>query len=74
MAILAKRFSRFGLGIHPKKTKLIRFGNPCGGVGTAKGNGTFDFLGFIHYWARSHIGNWVVKRKTRKKSIKRFLV
>jgi hypothetical protein len=43
-------------------------------VSTAKGNGTFDFLGFTHYWARSHRGNWVVKRKTRKKSIKRFLM
>ena len=74
MAVLSKRFSRFGLTIHPKKTKLIRFGKPGGGVGTAQGNGTFDFLGFTHYWTRSHRGNWVVKRKTRKKSVKRFLM
>jgi hypothetical protein len=28
------------------------------------GPGTFDFLGFTHYWARSRKGNWIVKRKT----------
>ena len=74
MAVLTKRFGRFGLIIHPGKTKLIRFGKPGVGASTAKGNGTFDFLGFTHYWARSHRGNWVVKRKTRKKSAKRFLI
>jgi len=74
MAILPKRFNRFGLAVHPKKTRLIRFGKPGGGVSSAKRNGTFDFLGFTHYWSRSHKGYWVVKRKTRKKSVKRFLM
>lgn len=74
MAVLPKRFGRFGLSIHPKKTKLIRFAKPGVGASMAKGNGTFDFLGFTHYWARSHRGNWIVKRKTRKKSAKRFLM
>jgi len=73
MAVLPKRFNRFGLDIHPKKTRLIRFGKPDGGGRPAKGNGTFDFLGFTHYWAWSHRGYWVVKRRTRKKSVKRFL-
>ena len=74
MAILPKRLNRFGLAVHPKKTRLIRFGKPDGGVSSAKRNGTFDFLGFTHYWLRSHKGYWVVKRKTRKKSVKRFLM
>jgi group II intron reverse transcriptase/maturase len=74
MAILPKRFNRFGLAIHPKKTKLIRFGKPGGRVSPAKRNATFDFLGFTHYWSRSHRGYWVIKRKTRKKSVKRFLM
>ena len=32
--------------------------------------GTFDFLGFTHYWAKSHKGNWVVRRKTSKKKFR----
>jgi group II intron reverse transcriptase/maturase len=74
MAVLPKRFNRFGLDIHPKKTKLIRFGKPSGETDTARQNGTVDFLGFTHYWAWSHRGYWVVRRKTRKKSLRRFLM
>jgi group II intron reverse transcriptase/maturase len=73
MAVAPKRFNRFGLDIHPKKTRLIRFGKPDGGASTVRGDDTFDFLGFTHYWARSHRGYWIVRRKTRKKSVKRFL-
>ena len=74
MAVLSKRFARFGLAVHPEKTKLIRFARPNALAKSAKGNGTFDFLGFTHYWARSHRGSWIVRRKTRKKSARRFMV
>ena len=70
MEVLPKRFGRFGLTLHPKKTKLVRFRKPRKGE-TGKENSTFDFLGFTHYWAKSRRGYWVIKRKTAKKCIRR---
>lgn len=69
MAVLAKRFARFGLRIHPEKTRLLQFGKPCRG----ERPGTFDFLGFTHYWGRSRQGHWIVKRKTSGKRLGRTL-
>lgn len=66
MEVLPKRFQRFGLTIHPTKTKLIEFGRPNREQTSGKGKGTFDFLGFTHYWARSKQGTWVIKRKTKR--------
>ncbi len=60
MEVLPKRFARFGLRIHPEKTKLVRFGRPPGG-GTPKGNGTVDFLGFTYFWGKSRRGKWIIK-------------
>jgi hypothetical protein len=37
------------------------------------GNGTFDFLGFTHYWARSRRGYWVIKRRTARKRLRRAM-
>jgi RNA-directed DNA polymerase len=71
MAVLPKRFGRYGLNIHPEKTKLVRFRKPSKKGDSGKGNGTFDFLGFTHYWARSRQGYWVIKRKTAKKRVRR---
>lgn len=62
MDVLPKRFNRFGLTIHPTKTRLVDFRRPTGKDG--RGSGTFDFLGFTHYWALSRQGSWVIKRKT----------
>ena len=73
MALLPKRFGRFGLSVHPKKTVLVKFRKPGFKENKANWNGTFDFLGFTHYWAKSHRGYWVIRRKTRKKKIKLFL-
>ncbi len=70
MEVLPKRFTRFGLTIHPTKTKLIEFGRPNREQTSGKGKGTFDFLGFTHYWARSKRGYWVIKRKTRAKKLR----
>jgi RNA-directed DNA polymerase len=69
MAVLPKRFNRFGLTIHPGKTKLVEFKNPSSYKEASKGAGTFDYLGFTHYWAKSRKGNWVVKRKTSGKKL-----
>lgn len=69
MDVLPKRFEKYGLTIHPDKTRLVPFERPSAaqdGAGSEARTppGTFDLLGFTHYWARSRNGNWVVKRKT----------
>jgi len=73
MAVLPKRFNRFGLTIHPEKTVLIEFKKPSSRDPSAKGKGTFDFLGFTHYWAKTRRGYWVIKRKTIRKRLRRFM-
>ena len=73
MSVLTKRFARFDLTIQPKKTKLIRFGRPESHSDSGDQNGTFDFLGFTRYWAKSRKGFWVIKRKTSKKRFKRTM-
>jgi group II intron reverse transcriptase/maturase len=70
MAVLPQRFGRYGLTIHPTKTKLVKFSRPKLND-DGKGNGTFDFLGFTHYWTRGQKGTWVVKRKTAMKRLRR---
>lgn len=66
MDVLPKRFGKYGLTIHPDKTRLVPFAPPTGGQHRPGEDGpsSFDFLGFTHYWAKSRKGNWVVKRKT----------
>ena len=71
LAVLPKRFTRYGLTIHPEKTVLVPFGKPTETWGSK--NGTFDFLGFTHYWGKSRKGYGVIKRKTAKKRLKRTL-
>ena len=66
--VLPKRFSKYGLTIHPEKTRLVNIGKPKGPA--SKGE-TFNFLGFTHYWAKSRKGYWVIKRKTMKKRLQR---
>src|SRR6266545_1859047 len=77
MEVLAKRFAEYGLTLHPEKTRLIPFWRPrfSGGAQAPRVQrpGTFDFLGFTHYWGRSRRGSWVVKRKTAKGRLKRAL-
>lgn len=69
--VLAKRFKRFELTIHPDKTKLVQFSRPS--MKMAGGSETFDFLGFTHYWVKSRRGNWIIKRKTMGKRLRRFI-
>ena len=71
MAVLPKRFGRFGLSLHPEKTVLIRFRKPTTRKGSGDGNGTFDFLGLTHYWTRSRRGYWVIHRRTARKRLRR---
>ncbi len=74
MAVLPKRFGRYGLSLHPEKTSIIRFKRPrSGGGGKDRQNGTIDFLGFTFYWARSYRGYWVMKKKTARRRLARFM-
>jgi RNA-directed DNA polymerase len=76
--VLPKRMSKYGLTVHPEKTRLVRF-EPCEAGGTdTEGRKhsepkTFDFLGFTHYWGRSQYGSRVIKRKTAKGRFRRVL-
>jgi len=69
--VLPKRFERYGLRIHPEKSRLVQFSRPYWKRG--KGPGTFTFLGFTHYWAKTLQGGWTIKRKTQGKRLSRFL-
>lgn len=69
---LKKRFAKFGLELHPEKTRLIYIGKPKPGSGTKPGS--FDFLGFTHFWGKSFKGNWVIKRKTASKKLREKLI
>lgn len=71
LAVLPKRFARFGLTIHPTKTTLIAFRKPEAPQGADSGNGTFTFLGLTHYWTKSRQGFWVIKRRTARKRLRR---
>ena len=75
LEVLGKRLGQFGLELHPEKTRLIQFRKPSRSAqsGKAKGNGTFDFVGFTFYWARSRRGFWVVKKKTRGDRLRRAM-
>ena len=72
MEVLPKRFGKYGLALHPKKTRLICFRPPRvrrdGGFDEP---GSFDLLGFTHFWAKSRRGQWVIKRKTAKGRFRR---
>ena len=73
MAVLPKRFGKYGLRLHPEKTRLVRFQRPPKGKSPKEVSGSFDLLGFTHYWSRSRKGNWVVKQKTAKTRFSRAL-
>lgn len=78
LAVLPKRLGKYGLAIHPEKTRLIAFQrsvNAVGGKDVEVGPraGTFTFLGFTHYWGRSPQGRWVVRRKTASSRLSRAL-
>ncbi len=82
--VLPKRLGKYGLMLHPEKTRLINFERPDRRTSRDDRSdecarpGTFDLLGFTHYWAMSRKRYWVVKQKTAadrlRRSIKRITV
>lgn len=75
--VMPKRFGKYGLTLHPTKTKLTEFRRPDrrapedGDDGPARR--TFDLLGFTHRWDVSRRGKWVVKRQTARDRFSRAL-
>lgn len=73
LEILPERFGIYGLKLHPTKTRLVPFQRPDRVADDGGRPGTFDLLGFTHYWAMSRKGHWVVKQKTAKDRFRRAL-
>jgi group II intron reverse transcriptase/maturase len=71
--VLPKRFGKYGLTLHPVKTRLVAFHRPDRDDGDQAGPGTFDLLGFTHHWGLSRKGKWVVKKRTAKDRFSRTL-
>ena len=74
MSVLGRRLGRFGLTLHPDKTRLLSFRRPAKGVRKGKGLATFDFLGFTLHWRRNLKGGWVLGFRTRKARLRRAIV
>jgi group II intron reverse transcriptase/maturase len=68
MAVLPKRFARYGLALHPEKTRLVDLRHPArrrpNDDQKPRGPRGLDLLGFTLHWAKSPRGSWVLKCKT----------
>jgi group II intron reverse transcriptase/maturase len=70
LAALKERFAKFGLELHPEKTRLIEFGRHAEARRAKRGAGppeTFDFLGFTHISGKTRRGDYTIHRKTSRK-------
>lgn len=80
MDVLPKRFGKYGLTLHPDKTRLVDFRRAATKRNDANDRdddddpGSFDFLGFTHFWGSARDGKPVVKRATSKTRFTRSLV
>ena len=69
LADLRERFARFGLMLHPDKTRLFEFGRFADTNRRARGHGkpeTFNFLGFTHCCGKTRNGRFTVLRHTMR--------
>ena len=76
MEVLPKRFAKYGLTIHPEKTRLLEFGRYAeekAKEAQEEKPAMFDFLGYTHVCARSRRGKFTVHVKTMKKRLRRSL-
>jgi RNA-directed DNA polymerase len=70
---LRERFTKFGLELHPDKTRLIEFGRFAAQRRAARGLGkpeTFDFLGFTHICGKGRSGSFWLRRTTVSKRLR----
>ena len=76
MDVLTKRFARYGLKLHPDKTRLMAFGREALAKSEEPGGQkpvTFDFLGFTHICKRSRRGKFTIHVRTMRKRLRRSL-
>jgi len=76
LGVLGKRFEKYGLRLHPDKTRLIEFGRDAltkSEEGGGPKPGTFDFLGFTHVCKRSRRGKFTIHVRTMRKRLRRSL-
>lgn len=76
LAVLGKRLGKYGLQLHPDKTRMVdfRFRDPVPHDAEAATMATtFDFLGFTHVWVRSRKGKATVRRQTAKARLARAI-
>jgi RNA-directed DNA polymerase len=71
VAVLDKRMGRFGLALHPDKTRVWPLRRPPKAQQRGEGPATCDFVGFTCYWARTRKGHWRMACKTRRASLRR---
>jgi hypothetical protein len=73
LAELRYRFARFGLELHPDKTRLIEFGRDAGRKRGQRGLGkpeTFSFLGFTNVCVQGRNGGIWIKHITITKRMR----
>ena len=74
LQVLTKRFAKYGLTLHPEKTRLLAFGRSAfPSQPGAQQPATFDFLGFTHVCARSRRGRFTIHVRTMRKRLRRSL-
>ena len=70
---LRERLGKFGLELHPEKTRRIEFGRFAEENRKRRGEGkpeTFDFLGFTHISGKNGVGRFMVRRTTIRKRMR----
>ena len=83
-AVISKRFEKYGLTVHPEKTRLIDFRSPIHYERRRKEKSnddrisggkpqTFDLLGFTHFWGKTRKSSWAVMRKTMQSRMARSI-
>lgn len=76
LGVLKKRFAKYGLTLHPDKTRLMEFGRTALAKSEKPGApkpATFDFLGFTHICKRSRKGHFTIHVRTMRKRLRRSL-
>jgi RNA-directed DNA polymerase len=75
LAVLPKRFGKFGLKLHPTKTRMVDFRRPTGRPRLRRGQrpGTFDLLGFTHAWVNPKGRRCIIRRSTAKNRLRRAI-
>ena len=72
MAVLPKRFAKYGREINAAKTPVVDVRRPPR-LTSGRTRGTCSFLGFVHYWGKTGRGGYTIKRQTEGKRLRRTL-